>query len=252
MLKNRLIPVLIHKDGMIVQSIQFRHTNVIGDAITAVEFFNIWAGDEIILLDVTRERGERDKFMEIISALSTKCFVPLTVGGWVDSLDDISDILKNGADKIVINTGAFEHPDLISSSAERFGSQCIVVSIDAKKNNLGQYEVFIDRGRKNTGVGPGEWAKQAEERGAGEIFITSIDHDGMGEGYDLELVREICGATTIPVIASGGVREWQHLVDGIRKGNAHAVAAANIFHYMDQSLRKAKKYMLESGIDMRQ
>ncbi len=252
MLKKRLIPVLIIRDGQVVQSVQFRHTNVIHSMpATAVDFFNKWAVDEIVVLDVSRDLTQRDKFYDVVLALSKKCFVPLTVGGWVTSVDEVRRLLRLGADKVTINTAAVEHPEFIGECSRVFGAQCIVVSIDVKKHAEGSYEVFTDRGRKPTGLSPVDWAQKAQEMGAGEIFVNCIEHDGFRKGYDLALLQSMVSAVAIPVIAMGGVFTWQHLVDGILAGGADAVAAANILHYTEHSTKKAKKYMQEQGIDVR-
>ena len=251
MLKRRLIPVLILRDGQVVQSIQFKHTNVIHwNAVTAVDFFNRWSVDEIVVLDVSRSEKKRERFYEAVKGLSEKCFVPLTVGGWVGSVDEMRRITRLGADKVTINTAAFRDPELISQCAAVFGSQCVVVSIDAGQVD-GRRVVCIDRGREPTDVGVVDWAQRAEERGAGEIFLNSIEHDGFRQGYDLELLEQVTAAVDIPVVAMGGVFEWQHLVDGVRIGGADAVAAANIFHYTEHATRKAKAFMAEAGIDVR-
>lgn len=252
MLKRRLIPVLILRDGQVVQSIQFKHTNVIhSNPVTAVDFFNRWAVDEMVVLDVSRNRKRRDRFYEIISALSEKCFVPLTVGGWVDSVEEVRKLTRLGADKVTINTEGVRRPELIRESAEVFGSQCIVGSIDAKVVEDGSYRVFIDRGREATDARPADWARTVQEVGVGEIFLNCIDRDGFRKGYDLQLLKSVTGAVDVPVIAMGGVFEWQHLVDGIVQGGADAVAAANIFHYTEHSTRKAKAFMAEAGLDVR-
>lgn len=251
MLKRRLIPVLILRDGQVVQSIQFKHTNVIHwNPVTAVDFFNRWAVDEIVVLDVSRSQKKRERFYEIVGELSGKCFVPLAVGGWVDSVDEMRALTRLGADKVAINTAAFRRPELISECAAVFGSQCVVVSIDARQVE-GHEVVCIDRGREPTEVEVVEWAQRAEEAGAGEIFLNSIEHDGFRQGYNLELLARVTAAVDIPVIAMGGVFEWQHLVDGITHGGADAVAAANIFHYTEHATRKAKAFMVEAGVDVR-
>ena len=251
-LKKRLIPALILRDGAVVRSVGFTHTNVIHwKPLTAIDFFNKWAVDEIVLIDVSRDTGKRELFYQTVDGLSRKCFVPLTVGGWVTSTDEVKALLRLGADKVVINTHAVRHPEFISECARIFGSQCIVVSIDVRRSPEGSAEVFIDRGRERTPLLAVEWARQAEQLGAGEIFLTSIDREGGGKGYDLALVREVATAVTIPVIAFGGAFTWQHLVDGIVEGGADAVSAANVFHFTEQSTRKAKQFMREAGIDVR-
>lgn len=251
MVKKRLIPVLIYKEGRLVQSINFKHPMAIGNAITKIDFFNTWSVDEIILIDIGRENKDREKFYEVVKGLTRRSFVPLTVGGWVTSIKDIRLLLSMGADKVAINTKAFTDPDFITEAAGKFGSQCIVASIDAKRTDAG-HEVFIDRGREATGMTAISWAKKAEEKGAGEIFLTSIDNDGCRGGYDLDLMKSVSSSVNIPVIAFGGVWTWDHLVDGVEIGGAEAVAAGNIFHFMEHSTKKAREYMLEKGIDVRE
>ena len=251
MLKNRLIPNIILDKGHIVQSVNFKHTNVIGNAITAVDFFNSWAVDEIIILDVSTTSDHKQQFHRIVDGVSKRCFIPLTVGGWITTVEEIRQFLKEGADKVAINTAAVENPEFIKEASRIFGSQCIVVSVDVRKN-ADKYEVFIDRGRKPTGLDPIKWAKEIENLGAGEILLTSIDHEGGRKGYDLELLKEVTSSISIPVIAFGGVGEWQHLVDGIKIGKADAVSAANIFHYTEHSTNRAKEYMINAGLNVRE
>src|SRR3989344_5848774 len=290
MLKKRLIACLLWRDGMLVQSKGFKHTNSVGRAYTAIDFFNTWSIDEIVLLDVTREPTKREQFHSDLTDLSSRCFVPLAVGGWVDTVEEMRRLLSEGADKVVINSGAFRNEQFIREGAERFGKQCLVLSIDAKRTSVTPFdtrrsvmlsspsrgegvskhastssaqasgatqgdtvthEVFIDRGRKGTGVSPVAWAKQAEEWGVGEIFLTSIDQDGTGNGYDLSLISSVAGAVDVPVIASGGVGNWQHCIDALEKGHADAVSAANIFHYLEQSTKKAKNELFAHGINIR-
>ncbi len=251
MLKKRLIPSLLVGDGRIVQSVQFRHTNVIGNVITAVDFFNGWAVDEILILDVSREHTGRDEFIEIIDELSERCFVPLSVGGWIGSTGDIETLLKHGADKVVVNTHAWRQPQFVTEAARVFGSQCIVVSIDVRRNEAGEPVVYVNRGRENTGIGPVEWARRVEKLGAGEILLTSIDNDGMRKGYDLPLVSSVAHEVSIPVIAFGGVGHWQHMVEGITEGGADAVSAGNIFHFTEHSTKKAKDYLRDASVPVR-
>jgi len=250
MLKHRLIPNIILNNGNVVQSVNFKHTNVIGHAITAVDFFNSWAVDEILVLDVSRTLNSRQNFYNIIRGLSKRCFVPLTVGGWIRSENEINELLKCGADKIVINTIAVENPKIITKFSNIFGSQCIVVSIDVKKNKDNLYEVFIDRGRKSTGLNPIDWAQKVEKFGAGEILLTSIDYEGCRKGYDLELLKQVSENVNIPVIAFGGVDKWEHFVEGIKIGKADAISAANVFHYTEHSTYNAKKYLAKSGLNV--
>lgn len=255
MLKKRLIAVLILRDGRVVQSVQFKHTNVIHwKPVTAIDFFDRWAIDEIAVLDVSRDQKNRSLFCDVVVGLSKKCFVPLAVGGWITSVDDVRQILRLGADKVIINTEAVRRPELITACAKVFGSQCVVVSIDVKDHGPdveNRYEVYIDRGREPTGLSPVTWARRAQELGSGEIFLNCIERDGFRQGYDLALLRRVVDAVAIPVIAMGGVLEWQHLVDGIVAGGADAVAAANIFHYTEHSTKKAKEFMRAVGIEVR-
>jgi cyclase len=252
MLKTRLIPVLLVRDGTIVQSVQFRHTNVIHwKPATAVDFFNRWAVDEIIVLDVGRDQSQRATFYDVVEALSTKCFVPLTAGGWVASVDEMRRLLRLGADKVAINTEAVRRPAFITECADVFGSQCVVVSLDAKRSPDGTEEVRVDRGREPTGLDPAAWARAAEQRGAGELLVNSIDHDGFRQGYHLALLRRIRSVVDIPVIAMGGVFTWQHLAEGVLAAGADAVAAANIFHYTEHSTKKAKEHLRQAGVAVR-
>jgi cyclase len=252
MLKKRLIAVLILRDGTVVQSVQFRHTNVVHyNPVTAVKFFNQWAADEIIVLDVSRDTRRRDKFYDTVMGLSRQCLVPLTVGGYVQSTDELRKLLRLGADKVVINTQAVLQPDLVTAMAEYAGSQCVVVSIDAQADDQGRPRVVIDRARRMTDLDPVEWAQRVEALGAGEILFNRVEHDGNRRGYDLELIGQIVRAVRVPVIAFGGMMEYQHLADGVLVAGADAVAAANQFHYKENSLIKAKKFLLQAGVDVR-
>lgn len=252
MLKHRLIAVLILRDGQVVQSVKFKHTNVIHwKPVTAVDFFDRWAIDEITVLDVSRDKRCRELFCDAVLGLSKKCFVPLIVGGWLDSAEEARKMLRLGADKVVINSEALRRPELISDLSRSLGNQCVVVSIDAKAHEDQTYEVYIDRGREPTGKIPWVWAREAQDRGAGEIFLNCIDRDGFRQGYDHTLLRRVVDAVDVPVIAMGGVLTWDHLVEGITIGGADAVAAANIFHYTEHSTKKAKNHMRHAGIDVR-
>ncbi len=263
MLKNRLIPCLLLQNGQLVKSTSFKDYQIIGNPKTAIQFFNAWAVDEIIFLDISTNSDyttllRQDYNYKILRTLtdiireSAKiCFVPLTVGGGIRTIDQMRNLFKNGADKITINTEAVRRPELITEASEKFGSQAVVVSIDVKLDDSDNYEVFVDHGRRATGMDPIDWAKKAESLGAGEIFLNSIDRDGSLAGYDLRFVKMVTEAVNIPVIACGGAGKWQDFVDGIRIGGASAVSAANIFHFTEQSIRHAKKYMAEAGIDVR-
>jgi cyclase len=252
MLKKRLIAVLILRDGLVVQSVQFKHTNVIHwKPVTAVDFWDRWAVDEIVVLDVSRNKSKRDKFYNVVEGLSKKCFVPLTVGGWVENLDEFRRLTRLGADKIVVNTEAYRHPELITEASQVFGNQCVVVSIDTHRREDGTHEVVIDRGREPTGEDPAVWAVRAQEAGSGELFINCIEQDGFRQGYDLKLLKRMTSVVSIPVIAFGGVFTWEHFVEGVIQGGADAVAAANILHYTEHSTKKAKEYMRSHGVDVR-
>lgn len=263
-LKTRLIPCLLLKNGLIVRSEQFKYHQFIGDPITQLSRYNQWLVDEVIYLDISRTEeydarrqdtkiATQDKhtIAEIITVISKSSFMPLTFGGRIRTLQDIRLRLECGADKVTINSRAIESPDFIQESAKTFGSQCIVVSIDVKRQEGGRYEVYARGGTQATGRDPVEWAKEAEKQGAGEILLNSIDRDGMANGYDLELIRSVSESVGIPVIACGGVGKFQDFVDGIRLGKASAVSAANIFHFTELSYKNAKKYMHSAGMDVR-
>lgn len=252
MLKNRLIAVILVRDGHVVQSVKFKHTNAIHyDPIHAIESFNRWAVDEIVLLNVSKTADSKEPFLKTVYNISKECFVPLSAGGWIESLEDASALIQNGADKTIINTQAYNNPDLVTRIAQKFGNQCAVVSIDVI-NVEGNEKVAINRGSDiQDALTPLEWAKKAEQYGAGELVINSIDHDGYRKGYNIPLIKSIVDAVKIPVVAMGGVFKWDHLEEGITKAGASAVAAANIFHYTEHSTRKAKRHLLKNGLNFR-
>ncbi len=251
MLKTRLIAVLILADGRVVQSVRFKHTNAIHyDAIHAMECFNKWAVDEIVMLNVSRNSQSRSAFSDAVAAVSSSCFVPLSAGGWIDDEDFAAKLLSNGADKLVLNTALADSPELVSKLSGRYGAQCIVASMDVKRDDAGDTHIVVDRGSRVVSNDPVSWACRAEALGAGEIFFNSVDHDGARKGYNLEFLQKICSAVRIPVIAFGGVFSWQHLVEGVHAG-ASAVAAANIFHYTEHSTKKAKRHLAQAGILVR-
>ena len=262
MLKTRLIPCLLLKNGLVVRSEEFSFHQVVGNPIHQVERFNAWAVDELIYLDITRE-GEYDMrrddhkikdkktLLEIIEEISRTCFMPLTFGGGIRTLEDARLRLAHGADKVTINTAALADPDFITEAAKVFGSQAVIVSIDAKSDGAGGWEVFTRWGRDPTGLTPAEWAREAESRGAGEIFLNSIDRDGIASGYDIPLIRSVAEATRIPVIACGGVGRFEHLAAGVQEGGASAVSAANIFHFTEHSTLRAKQALAKAGVDVR-
>lgn len=247
MLRKRLITVLTFNDGVLFRTKLFKP-----DYRYTHNFIDSWSIDEIVAIDITRpEQGDRKNFYNIVGHIARECFVPLAAGGWVKSIDDFHTLLRLGADKIIINTEAVNNPKLITEAAKLFGSQCVVVSIDAKKNPDGTYEVYTEQGTRPTGLSPEIWAKEAEKLGAGEIFITSIERDGSLEGYDNELNRMVAEAVDIPVLVCGGAGQWKNFVDGIVKGKASAVCTTNIYHFTETSIKSAKNYMKNAGIDVR-
>jgi len=250
MLKNRIIPCLDVKNGRVVKGINFVDLKDAGDPVEQAKIYSDGGADEICFLDITASNENRDTIYDVVERTSKKCFVPLTVGGGVRSVEDISKLLNCGADKVSINTAAVQNPEMITESSKKFGSQCIVVAIDAKKNG-NKWEVFTHGGRNNTNLDAIEFAKKMEDSGAGELLVTSMDRDGTQVGYDNDLMFKISSTVNIPVIASGGVGNLDHLVDGIKLGNASAVLAASIFHYGTHSINEAKQYLNSKGIPVR-
>ena len=250
MLKNRIIPCLDVKNGRVVKGINFVDLKDAGDPVEQAKIYSDGGADEICFLDITASNENRDTIYEVVEKTSKKCFVPLTVGGGVRTINDIYNLLNCGADKVSINTAAVENSDVVLNSSKKFGSQCIVVAIDAKKNGE-KWEVFTHGGRNNTGINVLDFAKKMEQTGAGELLITSMDKDGTQTGFDLNLISNISSIVNIPVIASGGVGNLDHLVDGIKIGKASAVLAASIFHYGKFSIKEAKEYLLKKKIPIR-
>jgi imidazole glycerol-phosphate synthase subunit HisF len=247
MLKKRLITVLTFNDGVLFRTKMFRP-----DYRYTHNFIDSWSIDEIVALDITRPgEGNRDNFYSVVQQTARKCFVPLAAGGGVRTIDDFRKLLSIGADKIIVNSEAVRRPEFITEAANLFGAQCVVLSIDAKKHEDGSYEVYTEFGAKPTGLNPVEWARKAQELGAGEIMITSIERDGLLEGYDNELGRMVAEAVDIPVLICGGAGKWQDFVDGFQKGKASAVCTTCIYHFTETSIRSAKKYMKDAGIDIR-
>ena len=251
MLKNRIIPCLDVKNGRVVKGINFVDLKDAGDPIEQVKIYNDGGADEICFLDITASNENRDIIYEVVEKTSKKCFVPLTVGGGVRSVDDIHKLLNCGADKVVINTAAVKSPKLVMESSKKFGSQCIVVAIDAKNISKNKWEVFTHGGRNKTGIDVIEFSKKIEKAGAGEILLTSMDRDGTKSGYDIELLKMVTNNTNIPVIASGGVGNLDHLYDGIITGGASAVLAASIFHYGEHTIKEAKEYLNSKKVPVR-
>ena len=250
MLKNRIIPCLDVKNGRIVKGINFIDLKDVGDPVKQAKIYSDGGADEICFLDITASNENRDTIYDVVERTSKKCFVPLTVGGGVRSVDDIYKLLNCGADKVSINTAAVQNPEVIVESSKKYGSQCVVVAIDAKKNG-DKWEVFTHGGRKNTGINAIEFAIKMEDSGAGELMVTSMDRDGTQIGYDNDLMFKISSIVNIPVIASGGVGNLDHLVEGIKLGNASAVLAASIFHYGTHAIQEAKQYLDSKGIPVR-
>ena len=250
MLKNRIIPCLDVKNGRVVKGINFINLKDAGDPVEQAKIYSDGGADEICFLDITASNENRNTIYEVVEKTSKKCFVPLTVGGGIRTVDDINRLLNCGADKVSINTAAVKNPEVIIESSKKFGSQCIVVAIDAKKNN-DKWEIFTHGGRNNTEIDAIKFAKKMEESGAGELLITSMDRDGTQIGYDIDLIFEISSKVNIPIIASGGVGNLDHLADGIKLGKASAVLAASIFHYGKHSVKEAKEYLDSKGIPVR-
>jgi cyclase len=247
MLKKRLITVLTFNDGVL-----FRTRSFIPDYRYTLSFVDAWSVDEIAVLNVTRPRGAgKENFEKIIQQFARKCFVPLAAGGCIKTIEDVKRLLRIGADKVIIDTEAFERPEFITEIAKQFGAQCAVVCIDAKKKPDGTYEVYTDFGTKPTGMDPVTWAKKAQQYGAGEIIIQSIDKDGTLEGYDNELNRLVADAVDIPILVCGGAGAWNHFVDGFQKGHASAVCTTNIYHFTETSIKSAKAFLKNAGIDVR-
>ena len=250
MLKIRIIPCLDVDAGRVVKGINFLSLRDAGDPVEQAKAYSDEGADEITFLDITATHQQRRPMIDVISKTAEKCFVPLTVGGGVKNIMDIKEFLLAGADKVSINSAAIKNPSLINESSKKFGNQCIVVAIDAKKKSK-NWNVFINGGRVDTGIDAISWAKNIEKRGAGEILLTSMDRDGTQVGYDIDLMSNISSKVNIPVIASGGVGDLDHLVDGIKLGNASAVLAASIFHYGKHSVKEAKEYLDSKGIPVR-
>ncbi len=251
MLKVRVIPCLDVKDGRVVKGVNFVDLRDAGDPVEQAKVYDREGADELCFLDITASSDNRDIILDVVSRTAEACFMPLTVGGGVRNLDDIRRLLLVGADKVSINTAAVKTPEFVCQAAEKFGSQCIVVAIDAKATGAGTWEVFTHGGRNPTGIDAVDWARRMESYGAGEILLTSMDRDGTKVGFDNELTRAIADAVSIPVIASGGVGTLDHMVDGVREGHASAVLAASIFHFGEHSIAETKAHMAAAGVAVR-
>lgn len=249
MLKNRLIPVVLLRDGVAVQSKGFRRYQALGNPLTIVDRLSDWCSDELIYLDISAD-PDQHATLSILDQIAQRCFMPLTFGGGIRTLDDVRARIEGGADKAAINTQALTDPAIITAAANRFGAQCVVVGIDAAQRDNG-WSVRCPASKTDVRTDAVQWAREAEDRGAGEILLQSVDRDGKGSGYDLELIRAVSDAVSIPVIALGGVGEWAHLSEGLAAG-ASAVAAANIFNHTEQAVYKAKRSLFDAGANVRE
>ncbi len=257
MLAKRIIPCLDVKDGRVVKGVNFINLQDAGDPVENAKFYDTELADELVFLDITASHERRNILLDVVQRTASEVFMPLTVGGGIRTLDDIRNLLNAGADKVSINTAAVKDRSFVRQAAEKFGSQCIVVAIDAKQRARGHgeediaWEVFIHGGRTSTGIDAVEWARLMEELGAGEILLTSMDRDGTRDGYDIALTRAISRAVTIPVIASGGAGTVEHLFEALADGEADAVLAASIFHYRQYSVKEVKEYLQAKGVTVR-
>ncbi|MBN2878856.1 MAG: imidazole glycerol phosphate synthase subunit HisF [Clostridia bacterium] len=251
MLTKRIIPCLDVHEGRVVKGINFVNLQDAGDPVEIAKAYNKAGADEIVFLDITASSDKRDIMLEVVEKTAEEVFIPLTVGGGIRTVEDFRRILRVGADKISINSTALKNPQLISDAAWKFGSQCVVVAIDAKQNSDGTWNAYIEGGRKDFGIDAVNWAQQAEKLGAGEILLTSMDCDGTKEGYDIELTKAVSESVNIPVIASGGAGKLEHFADVCIKGKADAVLAASLFHYNELSIAQVKEYMKSQGIPVR-
>ena len=252
MLKARLIPCLDVKDGRVVKGVNFVNLRDAGDPVEIAKAYDAAGADELCFLDITATHENRGIIFDVVSRTAEACFMPLTVGGGVRALDDIRKLLLAGADKVSINSAAVTDRNFVARAAEKFGSQCIVVAIDAKATAPGEWEIFTHGGRKSTGINAVTFAREVVSLGAGEILLTSMDRDGTGQGFDIALTRAVADAVPVPVIASGGVGTLDHLVAGIRDGHATAALAASIFHFGTYTIAEAKRHLVAHGVPMRE
>jgi imidazole glycerol-phosphate synthase subunit HisF len=250
-LKSRLIPCLDVKDGRVVKGVNFVNLRDAGDPVDCAVAYDAAGADELCFLDITASHEDRGILLDVVQRTAEACFMPLTVGGGVRTVEDIRKLLLAGADKVSIMTAAVNDRSFVREAAEKFGSQCIVVAIDAKQTSLGRWEIFTHGGRRPTGLDAIEYAREVVALGAGEILLTSMDRDGTRVGFDIPLTRAVADAVNVPLIASGGVGNLDHLVEGIRDGHATAVLAASIFHFGEFSIRQAKTYMADAGLPVR-
>ncbi|HTO94257.1 MAG TPA: imidazole glycerol phosphate synthase subunit HisF [Bacteroidota bacterium] len=253
MLRKRVIPCLDVKDGKVVKGVKFVDLVSMGDPAAHALFYNNEGADELVILDITASHERRGTFIHVVEAVAENLFIPLTVGGGIRSSDDVRDLLLAGADRVSLNTAAVKRPEILSESAERFGAQCVVAAIDARRRTGGNpgWDVFIYGGRENTGLDMLDWAAQVEQRGAGEILLTSMDRDGTQSGYDCDMLRAITDRVSIPVIASGGAGTMEHFAEAFERGNADAVLAASLFHTRSMTIRDLKKFLSDRGVPVR-
>ena len=251
MLKTRIIPCLDVSNGRVVKGINFIDLKDAGDPVEQAEYYNKCGADEICFLDITATHENRNTIIDIVNRTAEKCFVPLTVGGGIKSIQNIRDLLLAGADKVSINSAAVKDINFVKEASKKFGTQCMVVAVDAKKISENKWEIYTHGGRNKTGIDAIDFAIQAEKNGAGEILLTSMDKDGTKSGYDIDLLKEVTNKLTIPVIASGGVGNLNHLYEGIEKGGASAVLAASIFHYGEFTIQEAKEYLASKDVPVR-
>ena len=251
MLSVRIIPCLDVRDGRVVKGVNFVNLIDAGDPVEQAKAYEKQGADELVFLDITASSDNRAIMRDVVERTASQCFMPLTVGGGLRTLEDIRLMLNAGADKVSLNTSAIANPDLVSEASAKFGNQCIVVAIDAKRDGEGRWNVYTHGGRNRTELDAVEWAKEVERRGAGEILLTSMDCDGTKDGYDIELTRAVSEAVTIPVIASGGAGKLEHLVDAVKRGGASAVLAASIFHFGTYTIEQAKEAMVAAGLPAR-
>ena len=252
MLKVRIIPCLDVKDGRVVKGVQFVDLRDAGDPVEQARVYDAAGADELTFLDITASHENRDTILDVVARTAEQCFMPLTVGGGVRTIEDIRRLLLAGADKVSINSAAVARPEFVREAAEKYGDQCIVVAIDARQTAPGKWEVFTHGGRKGTGLDAIDWARRMTDHGAGEILLTSMDRDGTKSGFDLALTRAVSDAVPVPVVASGGVGTLDHLVDGVTQGGASAVLAASIFHFGEFTIAQAKEHLAQAGVPIRE
>lgn len=248
---KRIIPCLDVNNGRVVKGVNFVNLRDAGDPVEIASMYNRSLADEIVFLDITASSDDRNIMLDVVSRTAEQVFIPLTVGGGIRSIEDFRKILSAGADKIAVNSGALKRPDLINEAAEKFGNQCVVVAIDAKRRSDGGFDVYLNGGRVNTGKDAVKWAVEAEKRGAGEILLTSMDCDGTKSGYDIELTKAISDSVSIPVIASGGAGTMEHFAEALTEGGAEAALAASLFHYKEMEIIDLKKYLASKNIPVR-